>query len=80
MSHTGYFSGTHTPTRCPAGTWSNSTQLEAESDCTLCPAGWYCQQTGLTEPEAYCQQGYYCPEGKYIPHGLLSTEILLSYR
>ncbi len=55
--------GTHTPARCPAGTFSNATSLAAATECTNCTAGWYCQQTGLTLPEAVCQQGYYCPEG-----------------
>ncbi|XP_023933458.1 uncharacterized protein LOC106181652, partial [Lingula anatina] len=60
--------GTHTPTRCPNGTWANSTGLAAESDCTPCTAGWYCQQSGLTYPEGLCQQGYYCPQGSNVPN------------
>ena len=28
----------------------------------------YCQQSGLTDPEALCQQGYYCPEGSNVPN------------
>lgn len=55
--------GSHTPTRCPAGTFSNTTGLTAVEECTNCTKGSYCQSTGLTDVEGNCTQGYYCPEG-----------------
>ena len=63
--------GTHTPTKCANGTWSNVTQLTSQDECNPCPAGWYCQQNGLTEPEDLCLQGYYCPEGSYLPNPVI---------
>jgi hypothetical protein len=38
--------GSTIETFCPAGTFSNSTGLQAESDCTPCTAGYYCSSTG----------------------------------
>ena len=70
--------GSHTPIRCPSGTWSNSTGLWDELNCTDCPAGWYCQQTGLTDPEDPCLQGYYCPTGK-IYRIIISTLYNLNF-
>ena len=58
--------GTHTPAHCPAGTWSDTTQLTQESECTPCPSGSYCQLTALTAPEGLCTQGYYCEEGEKL--------------
>ena len=35
--------GTHTPEPCPAGTFSNSTGLRQESECTRCTSGKCCE-------------------------------------
>ena len=42
--------GTVEPIGCPNGTFSNVTQLETASDCTLCSHGDYCEESKLTEP------------------------------
>ena len=42
--------GTIEPIGCPNGTFSNVTNLEAESDCTACSHGHYCLESKLTEP------------------------------
>ncbi|XP_077985305.1 uncharacterized protein LOC144439945 [Glandiceps talaboti] len=52
--------GTTAPDDCPLGTWSDSTGLEAQSDCQDCPGGYYCNGTGLTQPSGPCEPGYYC--------------------
>ena len=52
--------GTPAPVPCPAGTWSNSTGLAAESDCLPCTGGYYCDGTGLTAPSGPCSPMYYC--------------------
>ena len=57
------FSGTHTPTKCPAGTFSNQTGLANSSQCTPCTAGYYCNINGLRDVQGPCSPGYYCPEG-----------------
>ena len=38
------------PLGCPSGTFSNVSQLQSASNCTLCSDGHYCEQTNLTEP------------------------------
>ena len=35
-----------TPKPCPVETYGNREGLEAESDCTTCDAGFYCETTG----------------------------------
>lgn len=57
-------SGTMFPTqhKCPAGTWSDRSGLESESECRPCPRGWYCL-AGVGTPSARCNSGHYCPEG-----------------
>ncbi|XP_062603182.1 uncharacterized protein LOC134264959 [Saccostrea cucullata] len=72
--------GTHTPIKCPSGTFSNTTRLNSSSECTNCTAGYYCQQAGLTTEEGNCTQGYYCPTGStssmavICPIGLVCPE------
>ena len=59
-----YITGTHTPPKCPSGTFSNSTGLSNETECTICTAGYYCTTSGITDVQGPCTAGYYCPEGK----------------
>ena len=68
---------------CPNGTYSNSTNLGAISECQQCTPGMYCGTTGLTQPSGPCDAGYFCesglafsfssericPEGFYCPEG-----------
>lgn len=72
--------GTHTPVKCPSGTFSNTTRLTSSGECTNCTAGFYCQQAGLTTEEGNCTQGYYCPTAStssmavICPMGLVCPE------
>ena len=45
---------------CPPGTFSNRTGLTAESECTPCTQGYYCETDGLIEPTGPCDEGKYC--------------------
>ncbi|KAK2153849.1 hypothetical protein LSH36_283g03025, partial [Paralvinella palmiformis] len=54
---------TDNPHPCPAGTYSNITNLAELTQCTNCPGGYYCETPGLSEPTGLCGEGYYCPEG-----------------
>ncbi|XP_036928145.1 uncharacterized protein LOC119004899 isoform X4 [Acanthopagrus latus] len=56
--------GTMFPTqyKCPVGTWSGQSGLEAERECRPCPQGWYCL-AGSGAPSGRCSSGHYCPEG-----------------
>ncbi|KAJ7990480.1 hypothetical protein DPEC_G00300750 [Dallia pectoralis] len=74
--------GTMFPTqhKCPVGTWSERSGLEAESECRLCPRGWYCL-AGVGTPSGRCSSGHYCPEGTMYgtqypcPPGTYSTRM-----
>ncbi|CDJ29124.1 Cast multi-domain protein, related [Eimeria mitis] len=39
----------------------------ADTDCLKCPAGYYCDTTGLSSPAGACPAGKYCPEGTDSP-------------
>lgn len=56
--------GTMFPTqyKCPIGTWSGLSGLEAERECRPCPPSWYCL-AGSGAPSGRCNSGHYCPEG-----------------
>ena len=48
---------------CPPGTYSNTTGLHNEDQCTDCTSGMYCEESGLTEPSGTCSAGYFCSLG-----------------
>ena len=50
--------GTSSPEPCPKGTYNNGTGLQADSDCTSCHAGEYCQDVGMTATSGLCTEGY----------------------
>ena len=50
---------------CPAGTWTNQTNLAASEECYVCPRGYYCLEAS-TAPTALCPTGHYCPAGKRL--------------
>lgn len=61
-------SGTVDPQPCPSGYYSNTTGLTADTECTLCDYGKYCDTTGLIEPTADCDAGFYCLLGATVPN------------
>ena len=48
---------------CPAGTFSNRTNLQNVTQCTTCLAGQYCLTAGLIHPTGLCRGGYFCRYG-----------------
>jgi hypothetical protein len=48
---------------CPAGTYTDKTNLWDEGQCTLCPAGYYCIEGSDSTGQTICPIGYYCPVG-----------------
>ena len=65
-------------TSCPPGRWSNRTNLQSASDCSLAPAGYYAPGGGRRAFS--CSAGYYCPVGsssateESCPAGRYSSE------
>nr|XP_057935999.1 SCO-spondin isoform X4 [Doryrhamphus excisus] len=55
---------------CPLGTWSNTVGAQNVSFCLLCPAGLYCNTTGLIQPSGLCYTGFYCSGGAVSPKPL----------
>ena len=49
--------GTEYPTPCPNGTFSNTPGLTADTECTDCTQGYYCNGVGLTAVSGDCKQG-----------------------
>lgn len=47
--------------------YSRVTGGKAESDCTKCDLGHYCNGTGRTEVAGICAPGYHCLRGAKIP-------------
>ena len=60
--------GTLSPTPCPVGTYSDTTQNDNIDDCIACPGGFYCDEVGLTTQiinarNKKCDAGYFCVQG-----------------
>ena len=53
--------------RCPAGTLGTRTRLASAAECAPCPAGSYCNTTGLTAPTGLCGPGAFCAGGAAVP-------------
>lgn len=49
--------GTGLPQPCRNGTYAPTTRLKAESECTPCDGGFYCNGTGLSAVTAPCDAG-----------------------
>ncbi|CAG9331890.1 unnamed protein product [Blepharisma stoltei] len=52
--------GSYEPTDCPSGTYQD---LDYQSTCNTCPAGYYCPQGTSDYSVLPCPAGYYCPSG-----------------
>ena len=50
---------------CPLGTFSNTTGLSSNDQCTMCLAGKYCDVEGATSPSGLCAEGYVCISGAF---------------
>ena len=61
---------------CPAGSWSNLTNLIVESDCYVCPKGWFCLK-GASSPTGICPTGHYCPSGNLLNKTLIYINIYI---
>ena len=56
--------GSAAPSLCTDGTWTNSTGLTSASDCSACPATFYCVNG---EVAGHCAAGYICYSGAPSP-------------
>ena len=48
---------------CSPGSYGNATNLISLADCLACPAGLYCEGSGLSKPTGNCQAGHLCFSG-----------------
>ena len=48
---------------CPTGTFSAATGLANETQCTLCTAGYFCDELNATAVSGPCDPGHYCRSG-----------------
>ena len=64
---TGHFcpAGTGSPSQypCPAGSWTNQTNLASQELCYPCPRSYYCLE-GSSTPTGLCFTGHWCPHSK----------------
>ena len=51
------------PELCPTATYNPKLSSISIEDCLICPAGQYCNGTGLGAPSGPCGGGHYCPVG-----------------
>jgi len=65
----GYYcvEGISDPVKCPKGYYGANKGLSAIEFCTICPQGRYCSQSGLSEPDGFCDPGFTCSEGSSSP-------------
>eukprot|EP01135_Chromosphaera_perkinsii_P005913 Nk52_evm8s371 gene=Nk52_evmTU8s371 len=53
--------------KCPAGTYATGGGLAAQSDCTQCDPGKYCDTEKASAVAGSCSAGYYCQSGVNTP-------------
>ena len=63
---------------CPSGTYSDSTMLTQQSECTPCPPGFRCNTGTSTSTLATCIAGYYCPLGTALGNEVLRDRLYIS--
>jgi hypothetical protein len=56
---------------CPAGSYGSTSQLAAAAECELCPAGYVCDEAGLTAAASPCPDGAICVQGATTLSALL---------
>ncbi|PIK41162.1 hypothetical protein BSL78_21986 [Apostichopus japonicus] len=65
---------TDSPSACPEGTISPNLRLQSVDECLNCTAGYYCNETALTEVAGPCYASFYCPEGSTRPNQIVCPE------
>jgi len=61
--------GSGEPVECSPGTYNPEVQRSAADDCVPCPAGYYCDQNGISDVTGKeCSGGFYCPGGQSSPN------------
>ncbi|MDR2685676.1 MAG: hypothetical protein LBB23_02780 [Rickettsiales bacterium] len=59
--------GSSAPWMCPEGTWTSSTTLKSESECTACSAGKWSTEGRTSACSDDCEAGRFCPGDKTNP-------------
>ncbi|XP_035765653.1 zonadhesin [Neolamprologus brichardi] len=65
--------GSSMPSPCPIGHVSPSAGRMSLSDCSLCPSGFFCNSSALTEPSGPCSPGHFCSPGSTEPSPVSQT-------
>ncbi|XP_075892173.1 uncharacterized protein LOC142895201 [Nelusetta ayraudi] len=65
--------GSPAPTVCPAGSVNPSSGGTSLSDCSACPSGSFCDNSGHPEPTGPCSAGYFCSSGSSEPSPVSKT-------
>ncbi|EGD79005.1 hypothetical protein PTSG_01976 [Salpingoeca rosetta] len=56
------------PVPCAAGFYNALPASDDPTDCSICPAGYWCRYEGTSDfSDVPCPQGYYCPVGTTTP-------------
>ena len=56
--------GSTLPIECPAGSYQDK---EGQTNCKLCPAGYFCLAKASTYNDTICPSGRYCPVNTSVP-------------
>ena len=62
------------PVKCPKGTYRSRGRGTNLDDCVPCPAGYYCDEPGLSSAEDLCLEGFFCDEGQFHSFNFTCTE------
>jgi len=61
---------TEIPIPCPRKFFGSGPGLASVDECTICPGGRFCMQTGLasTDGDGECDPGFTCDQGNVVPY------------
>eukprot|EP00662_Eupelagonemidae_sp_cell21_P037601 gene37601-61289_t len=54
---------------CPPGSYNDRLGIWNETQCRRCPAGLFCQHSGMNFSTGVCFPGYWCAEGALDGYG-----------
>lgn len=72
---------TEVPIPCPRKTFGSGPGLSSVGECTNCPGGRFCMQTGLSTifGDGNCDPGFTCDEANVVPYPDSTLDTLTYY-